>query len=54
MTCTAYDPEYNRINKEELDKYLKEHPFPKDDAAGVEGRKQERSKYGVKRAKETK
>ena len=36
MTCTAYDPEYNRVDREGLDRYLKEHPFPKDDAYSEE------------------
>ena len=36
VTCTAYDPEYNRIDKEELDRYLQEHPFPKDDVYSEE------------------
>jgi len=36
MTCTAYDPEYNRVDREDLDRYLKEHPFPKDDVYSEE------------------
>jgi len=36
ITSTAYDPEYNRVDREELDRYLKENPFPKDDAYSEE------------------
>jgi len=30
VTCTGYDPEYNRVNEDELNEYLGKHPFPKD------------------------
>jgi len=56
ITSTAYDPEYNRVDKEELEKYLKKHPFPKDNKYSVEYLKNDllnssgvyRLKHGVK------
>jgi hypothetical protein len=36
VTCTGYDPEYNRVDEGELNKYLKEHPFPKDPNYSIE------------------
>jgi len=30
VTCDGYDPEYNRVDENELNDYLKKHPFPKD------------------------